>query len=175
MPTPVRVSEEQARLLFGDRITSPAPTKGTPKPARVKKLKSELPENILEAQIKGLLEARGWTCTRNQVGTYTPYRVLMALEEKTMTIEQAKRNIVRIGEKGTPDWRAERVVKVPGIVGAMQVFLWEAKAPGKKPSPEQRAVIERYRLLGWEVEWFDNFNSGGPLSFVGWYRARFGE
>jgi hypothetical protein len=168
---PVRVTEAQAALLFADQL--PPRHKGAPKP-RVKKPKDQLPENMLEAQIRGLLAVKGWTCTRNHVGTYAPYRVLMSLKEKTMTFEQAMRNILRIGEKGQADWRAERIVRIQGLSAGAQIFFWEAKAPHAKPSPDQKTWIAKQRALGWEVEWFDDFDFGGPHSFIDWYRARFG-
>lgn len=170
----VRMTEAQARLLFGDRLEQPA--RGAPKP-RVKKRKDELPENVLEGQIKGLLGARGWTCHRNHVGTFIPTGMIMrALESGIpLTKEVLFRSLVRIGEKGIPDWRAERMVPVSDLPATVQLFYWEAKAPHKKPSPDQKLWMEGRRALGWLVEWFDDFDFGGSHSFIAWYKERFGE
>lgn len=185
----IRVTREQAATLF-DNLESasdrPAPRK-TGKP-RVKRRKQDLPENQIESQIRGFLASRNWTVTRNHVGSFIPTGVVMRLLEsgQPLTKEILFRSIVRVGEKGDPDWRAERVVTVPGhvvgmekvpyLMGTVQLMLIECKAPGRKPSPEQRKRIEDLQALGWVAEYFDDFDEfPGPHSFCSWYRDRYGE
>jgi hypothetical protein len=172
-------AEEFAQLgLF------PQPAKVVRKPGvkRTPRPKTEWPENILEAQIRSFLEARSWLVTRNHVGTYIPFRILMALQENKMTIEQAKRGMVRIGKKGDPDYSAERPIVPPGVkvdatnrAWPAERFFFEPKG-ANKPSPEQLAAIQLKRLAGIAADWFDSFEDDGwGHSFLPWYKARFGD
>jgi hypothetical protein len=131
--------------------------KGAP---RVQRRRDAMPENQLEGQICGFLRARNWQVSRQHVGTFVPYRVLMAFAEKRMTLEQAKRNIIRVGEKGAADWHALRVP---------HSFFFEVKAPSKVPTPEQLTWLERKRWFGTPAEWFSSFEA-----FQEWYRRMFG-
>ena len=159
-------------------------TKAPPKPGatpRVRRPPSEWPENILEAKIRTFLEASGWIVTRNHVGTYVPYRVLMALADGKMTIEQAKRGPVRIGQKGDPDYSAERPIVPAGeklFAGVrawpVERFYFEPKG-ANKPSPEQLFAIKLKQAAGIACDWFDSFEDDDDgHSFLPWYRARFG-
>jgi len=171
----VRLTEAQA-LLFG---VAPDPRalkkKGQPKP---KRKKSELPENILEEQIRAFLAVRGWTTTRQHVGSFVPTGVVMRLlaSGHALTKESLFRSIVRVGAKGDLDWRADRSVPVKGFSGITQSFQYEAKAPGEKPRPEQRDRIRELQALGYIADYFDDLDDfPGPHSFVTFYRSHFGE
>ena len=150
----VRVTEAQAALLFG----SP---ERKPRVPGQRKRREHLPENQLSGQIKGVLEAHGWTVTRQQSGLFTrPY-------------ETERVHLIRIGEKGRSDWRAER--PIPGKPGLVELFYYETKASGKKPRPEQRLWLEKRAACGFLAAWFDDFEGEWDTSFLPWYRARFGE
>ena len=142
---------------------------------RVKRKKEDLPENIVTAQIKDYLEARGYTVTRQHVGTYTPYRILLQLTEAlkrgadmAVELEKARHNIIRIGKEGDADWRAEK--RVNGVLH--QLLYLEMKAPGKKPDPHQLLWLEQRRATGTPADWFDSFDVG-KRPFLRWYRAQF--
>jgi hypothetical protein len=92
----------------------------------------------------------------------------------TITKESlAKSGMVRIGEKGTSDWKAERPLRGTGIFGAVQQFYFEVKAPGEKPKPHQYDWMRIRASLGFSAAWFDGFEGDGPTRFLGWYRKRF--
>ena len=170
----VRMSAAQASL-FGDKLATLARKPGAP---RQKQRKEDLPENIIEGQICGLLRARGWTVERNHVGSFIPTGVVMRLLEsgQALTKETLFRSIVRVGVRGDPDWRADRVVHVAGVRGITQHMFFECKAPGKRPSPVQLDRIRVLKVMGWIVDYFDDFNDfPGPHSFVTFYRQTFGE
>ncbi len=173
----IRMSEKefaQFKLFSGEKVKNPA--KGEPK-QRVKKKKADLPENQLEAQIQGFLASRGWTVERNHVGTYIPVGTVMQLEAKgihSYTKEILFRGgLVRIHEKGYPDFTAHRPLKVPDKYGVRQVFDYETKAPSGKLRPEQRALMEKRVTMGLAVAWFDDFDGDWDTSFIPWYRAHF--
>lgn len=156
------MSESQAALLFGEPSRQAAPRK-----PRTQRRRELLPENILESQIKGFLESRGWLLIRQQVGTFVPYRMLAGKEQ----INVRAVHPVRIGEKGAADWIAVR----PAGRGRAEFFFFECKAGGKKPKPEQREWLEKRAAVGLLAAWFDDFSSDWDTSFLPWYRARFGE
>jgi len=149
------------------------PKEGQPRQPRQRRRKDDLPENILEGQIKGFLESRGWILTRNHVGTFLPAGVVMRLIESgtALTKEALFRCMVRIGQKGFPDWTATR--PVPGQQYRRDCFEFEAKAPGKRPSPEQRLCLEKRAAVGLACVWFDDFDGDWDTSFLPWYRERF--
>jgi hypothetical protein len=67
------------------------------------------------------------------VGTFLPFRVVKQLQHGQISLEQALRNLVRIGEEGAADWWSARPIIPPG--GRAQDgpwpwagFFWEAKA-----------------------------------------------
>lgn len=175
----VRMTLGQASL-FERRARGAAtgkPQFGAKKP-RVQRKAAELPENIVKDQILDFLKAYGWRVIRNHVGTFTPYRMLMILEEALgkganmgEEIAKAKRHIVKIGEKGDPDWRAEK--PIPGSrKGSCLSFYVEFKRPGNKPDPEQLQQIERLNATGTLAVWVDSFDSGRK-PFLKWYRSNF--
>jgi len=167
----LRVSEAQYSLLM-DRAGKKKLPAGAGKP-RVKKEKWELPENILVGQVTDFMRSRGFTMTRQHVGTYVPYRVLMRIATCTRgdvwnEIESAKRNIVRVGREGDADWRFER-----HQVGPLhQLGYIEFKAPGRKPEPHQLEWLRRRRAMGTPAEYFDSF-AVGKKPFLPWYRRTF--
>src|SRR5215472_15602440 len=95
----IRVSKAQLSLLKANlaRAGNPVGTPGEPRPRR---LKTWLPENVLECQIRDFLAWRGFSSTRQHVGTFVPYRVLRQLQSGRLAPEAAARNVVRIGEEG---------------------------------------------------------------------------
>ncbi len=172
----IRMTREQASL-FGFS-TDPRPKKAVNSKAknaapRQKKKKEDLPENIIEGQISDFLRSRGWLLKRNNVGSFIPTGVIMRLVESGQVLDKSSlfRGILRIGEKGMPDWTAERLTGTRGIV---QQFFWEAKGPKQRPSAEQKQYMATMRALGHEVDWYDDFDDvGGPHSFLDWYRKRY--
>src|ERR1700678_4388527 len=135
----VRMSEAQAKLLFGDerleRMKSGEPKgKRAPRPKRSKKELENLPENIVERQLLDFLKIRGWTCQRLHIGSFVPAGVIMRMLANgvPLTKEVLFRQMVRVGAKGDTDWRAERIV--PGRRGLVESFYFEVKKEGAKPS-----------------------------------------
>lgn len=161
----IRVTDEQASLLFGRIPNRPDKAK-----KRACRPKEELPENVLEAQIRQFLSVRRWVCIRQQVGTFVPFRVFAKSSEAPLE------NIhpVRIGRKGTADWIAVRPL-LPAQPGRVEFFYWEAKGPGKTPKPFQRQWLEQQAACGFMTAWFDDYDGDWDTSFVPWYRARFGK
>lgn len=157
----IRVTKSQAAMLFDNQRRSTTKAAGSP---RVRRPKAELPENILEAQITSFLRAKGWYLKRCHVGLFVPFSILR-------NPGQAVRHI-SIGEKGESDWMAYRG---PDSSGVCELFFWEAKAPGKKPSAEQLTWLSNRRALGFLADWFDDFDDspGEAHSFLERYRKRF--
>ena len=125
----VRVTEDQARLLFGKQPAALKP--------RQQKPRAELPENQVEAQITGWLRAKGWIVERQQSGLW----------------KQGER-FIRIGAVGRCDWCAIKCAATPLV----RYFEFELKAPGRKPSAEQLAYMRGRRAAGLVAEWFDSFD-----------------
>lgn len=143
----IRISEAQARLLF-----EPTAAKGAP---RVRKPRADLPENQLESQIRMYLGSQGWTVLRRHVGTFVPYHA--------MAQGRAHANVVRIGEPGESDWLCSRPT---AVLGQVQQFSLETKAPGARPSQVQELWMLRQRAGGFIAVWFDDFGR-----FQEWYKA----
>jgi hypothetical protein len=123
----------------------------------------DLPENLLESQIKDFLAWRGFISIRQHVGTFLPFRVVKQLQAGQITFEQALRNVVSIGEQGAADWWSARPMVAPGgrpLDGPhpWDAFWWEAKALGKKPTDAQLGWIDKRRQWGFEAAWFDQFS-----------------
>lgn len=164
MPVTVRMSQSDFDFLQRRKVGASAGT--APTQPRTRKPKSQLPENIVEKQILDFLLVKGWTVLRQHVGTYVPYRIAV----QNLPINGW--DIVRINERGCPDYCAERLI--PGRTGLVERFWLEVKGPKGKPSPHQKEWLYRRKALGWLAEWFDDFNDfPGPHSFLGWYRGYF--
>lgn len=135
----------------------------------VKKKKQDLPENMVTRQITDFLRVNGWTLARQHVGTFIPYR------EYRLFMEDPgyKVHLLKIGEDGMTDWRAERPIIPmgirPGDARSCEVFYLEFKGLGKKPTPDQRMWIERKRATGIPSNWFDSLDG-----FLYWYWRRYG-
>jgi hypothetical protein len=164
----VKVSKDQMSLLENNlrraRGKLTIEEMKAPVPAR-RRRKEDLPENILEKQITDYLAYRSFITTRQQVGTFVPYRVLKQIHQGKLTLKDAERNIVRIGEEGASDWWSVRPAIPPGsrpLEGPhlWQGFFWEAKAPGKRPTDEQLVWMDRRRQVGIEAAWFNAFQLG---------------
>jgi hypothetical protein len=156
----IRASKAQLELL--ERNLARGDDKA-PAVLRASRRREDLPENVLERQIKDFLIWRGFKSIRQHIGTVAPYRVLKQLHLRQITLEQAARNIMRIGEEGATDWLSARPLIAPGgraLDGPWpwQGFYWEAKAPGKKPSDAQLRWIERHKQVGIEAVWFNQFS-----------------
>jgi hypothetical protein len=96
---------------------------------------------------------------------FIPFRIAKQIETGQLPPEAAARKIVRIGEEGVADWWSARPIIPPGgrpLDGPhlWQGFFWEAKAPGKRPSPAQLAWLDRHRQVGLEAAWFNQFQAG---------------
>jgi len=172
----IRMNENQFKMFQENQRN---PSSGPRKPAgqpRAKKRKDELPENILEEQIKGFLAIRGWTVTRNHVGRYIPLYVVMQAAEthRVIQVKELGGRIVTIGTKGQCDYTASRPRPDLGF-GMHQRCHIETKAPGKTPSPEQKEWIRQRNALGEPSAWFDDYEGDWDTSFVPWYRTHFGE
>ena len=162
----VQMSEAQFALLFPD---AGKPRAATTRLAGPRKRREELPENILEEQIKGFLEVRGWVLLRQHVRTVVDWHQLAGKD----VVKVATLHPSRIGEKGASDWVAVRPAEGQPR-GFVQLFYFETKAPGKKPNPHQRLYLEKRAACGFLAAWFDDFEGAWDTSFVPWYRARFG-
>lgn len=160
----IRVTGNQAKLLFGSKPV------GQRKP-RVQKRREDLPENQVEHQILDYLHLHGWIVERRHVGTFIPYYHAI---EMTKGRPLNHRSVVRIGEKGEPDWFVFR--RSLGHTGAsdltsgdLDAFWLETKAPGGRLSAEQAAWIAGRRALGFIAVWFDSFDA-----FARWYADEWG-
>jgi hypothetical protein len=177
------ISDRQAGMLFDNPDWSRAlakagvkgPTKLPADPAAPKK-KRERPEHEVEEQIKKFLHSRGWILTRNHVGTFLGAGRVVALLKAGKAIQLGDLGplMVRIGEKGTADFKAERPLPGKGFASVQQ-FYYEVKAPGEKPKPHQMDWLRTRAQLGFSAAWFDSFGGDTPTSFHKWYVARFGE
>ena len=140
MPARIRVSKAQARLFANGKGKARAPRSGP------------TPEAQVTEQVIGWLRAKGWSCTRRQVGLFVSFA-------------EAKRGVLRpitIGEKGESDWFCERALTCPGdwiehvAPGLTQAFTLEIKAPGNKPTAEQDLWMRRRRSGGFLALWVDS-------------------
>jgi hypothetical protein len=160
----IRASKAQLSLLKANLAGAGNPAGAPSEPRKRRRPKAWLPENILERQITDLLAAHGYLNVRQHCGTYLPFRVVKQLQAGQISLEQALRNVIRIGEEGTSDWWSARPIIPPGgraLDGPhpWQAFFWEAKAPGKRPSPAQLEWLDRRRQVGIEVAWFNEFQA----------------
>jgi hypothetical protein len=152
----VRVTEAQAKMLLeGNRTTK----KGNP---RIKRSANQTPENLLEDSVCAFLRLRRWFVQRNHVGLFR------TLDGK---------RVITVGNKGTPDWSAEREVEVLRFGNhqrpVCQRFYFELKSPTKKPSDVQQEWMIGSRMRGIQAWWFDRFDGPGENAFLPWYRANF--
>jgi hypothetical protein len=123
-----------------------------------------MPENILEQRIRDFLAWRNFITIRQHIGTFLPLRLVRQLQAGEISIEQALRNVVRVGEEGAADWWSARpIIPVGGRAldgpHPWQAFFWEAKAPGKRPTAAQLAWLDRRRQVGIESAWFNQFQA----------------
>lgn len=158
MSAKVRLTADQLSLLTGAKPKFGEPPQRPPRP---KKRREDLPENQVEAQIVDFLRAKGWHVTRQQVGTYVPYRVLAeARSGKTPNVIP-----IRIGEKGMCDWKASRALFRDAIYDAAKVlvsryeFEFEVKAPGRRPNPDQLEYIRRAIALKRNAFWWSSYDA----------------
>jgi hypothetical protein len=156
----IRISESQLGLLEQNQAVA----RGDQAPAvvPVRRRREHLPENQLESQIQDFLSWHGFISIRQHVGTFLPLRIVRQLQAGQISFDQALRNVVRIGEEGAADWWSARPIIPPGgraLDGPWPWagFFWEAKAPGKRPSPAQLEWISRRRQVGIEATWFNQF------------------
>jgi hypothetical protein len=124
--------------------------------------REDLPENMLESQIRDFLAWRGFITIRQHVGAFVPLRVVRQLQQGQISFDQAMCNIVKLGEEGASDWWSARPIIPPGgrpLDGPhpWQAFFWEAKAPHKKATESQLAWIDKRRQCGLEATWFNQF------------------
>jgi hypothetical protein len=159
----VRVSKKQLSLLQAN-LAGAGGGNRAPTVIIAARRRENLPENVLEQQIRDFLAWRGFITVRQHVGTFLPFRVVKQLHTGQITFEQAMRNIVRIGDEGASDWWSARPIIPPGgraLDGPhpWQAFAWEAKAPGKRPTDAQSEWMSRRRQVGLEATWFNQFQA----------------
>jgi hypothetical protein len=159
----IRITEQQARLLFGRKATKVngggEPEQKVRRP-RLRKRREDLPENQAVRQIRDFLAVRGWLTIRQQVGTF-----------RTMDAAGTFR-FIRVGEKGAADWSAVLPARGEHRTAA-HFFFFEVKARGKKPSTDQLFWMEKVRAMGFMADWFDGL-SDGTRPFAPWYAGVFG-
>jgi hypothetical protein len=159
----IRVSKAQLTLLEQNLERAAGPADAPAEPRR-RRPKAWMPENILEQQVKDYLAWRGFVSIRQHVGTFLPLRLVRQLEHGEISIEQALRSVVRVGEEGASDWWSARPIIPPGgraLDGPhlWQGFFWECKGPGKRPTDAQLAWLDRRRQVGLESAWFNEFEA----------------
>jgi hypothetical protein len=178
---PVRVTEEQAAMLFGAAVARP---KGRKVAAR--KPHDALPENQVESICLGYLRACGWTVERQQAGTVCGLGPLLQALDRSQAItrELVYRSLIRSGSKGRCDWVAVRHLRMMdhsgmrAIVAVVQRFELEIKAPGRKPSPEQLDYIRQRNATGLLATWCDRLlpsDPGESEALLTWYERVFGR
>jgi hypothetical protein len=150
--------------LLERNLARAADTVATTDKPRARRPRAWLPENLIEKQIVDFLAWRGFISVRQHVGTFVPLPVARQLQAGRMTLEQALRNVVRIGEEGAADWWSARPIIPPGARALdgpwpWQGFYWEAKAPNKRPSAAQLEWLNRRRQVGLAAGWFDQFSA----------------
>lgn len=174
------ISDRQAGMFDNpdwSRALAKAGVRGPAKlpadPAAPKK-KRERPEHEVEEQIKKFLQSRGWVIVRNHVGTFVGVGRLIAMLKagKPIRMEDMGPLMVRIGEKGTADFKAERVLRGHGFAAVQQVY-YEVKGPGEKPKPHQMDWLRTRAQLGFSAAWFDSFDGDSDTALLPWYKKRF--
>jgi hypothetical protein len=155
----IRVSKAQLELL--ERNLSRGGDEAPPV-LRTGRRREDLPENVLERQIRDFLAWHGFITIRQHVGTFIPLRVVKELQSGQITFDRALRNVVSIGEQGAADWWSARPI-IPAGGRALDgphpcaTFFWEAKSPGKRPSDAQLEWLAKRRAVGLEATWFNQF------------------
>jgi hypothetical protein len=160
----IRVSQAQLTLLERN-LTAARSSNQAPASVTVRRRREDLPENVLEQQIRDFLAWHGFISIRQHVGTFLPFRVVKQLQAGQISFDQALRNVVRIGEEGAADWWSARPIIPPGgraLDGPhpWAAFYWECKAPNKRPTDAQLAWMEKRRQVGIEATWFNQFAAG---------------
>jgi hypothetical protein len=158
----IRVSKSQLTLI--ERNLAGARSEQAPAVIPVRRRREDMPENMLERQIIDFLAWRGFITLRLHVGLFVPYRVLKQVLAGQLAPEAAARNVATIGEEGMTDWWSARPIIPPGARALdgpwpWEAFFWEAKAPGKRPSPAQLEWLARRRQGGLEATWFNQFQA----------------
>jgi hypothetical protein len=93
----LRVTAAQLGLLEQNlRSGAQAPARAQREPRR----KEDLPENVLEAQIRDFLAWRGYVNVRQHVGTFVPYRVVKQLQCGRFATDQVSRHVGAGGRRG---------------------------------------------------------------------------
>lgn len=110
----------------------------------MKKLKFS--ENDVEKAIVGFLRAERWRVFRLHSGT----------------LRGVKGGWVTLNPKGTADWLA--------VHGKLGHILFETKAPGEQPAPEQMEFLLQADRDGLTAAWFDSFEL-----FKAWYAEEKGQ
>jgi hypothetical protein len=160
----LRMTEKQAGLLFGDRSTN-----SPPKRQRQQQPRESLPENVLESQINGVLEVRGWKLIRQQSGLWIPYHQVAG--KATVAVNELRPHRFSKKGEGAADWLAVRPQRPwPNA----QFFIYEVKGGGRAPTREQKLYLEKHAACGFLAAFFDDFDGGWPTSFLPWYRRHFG-
>jgi hypothetical protein len=185
----LRVTQAQFNL-FKRQLARAADPAGAPDEPRRRRRREDLPENQIEARIVSYLAYRGFFNTRMHIGTFIPYRVLKQIHAGHLAPEQAERNIVRVNEKGAPDWWSARPIVEPGArpldkPWPWQGFWWECKRPGVRPTEAQLAWLNRHQQLGLTAWWFNEFQASDRPSppcqphlsnvFVTWFEEYFAK
>lgn len=141
----IRLTESQARLMFGQRPPGEKPGRSP----RAKKRREDLPENQVTAQCIDWLRLQGWICTRRQSGLFSR--------------PSDPRSRIRIGEPGEADWYCRRPMlkhlptrENAPCAGIIQAFALELKAPGREPTREQLEWGRRQMALGFVWTWTDD-------------------
>jgi hypothetical protein len=164
MSAKVRMTAAQASMFKKKRARKPkgqAPTPKLPRKPRTKKQRANLPENQVIKTCLDFLAVKGWIVRRQHVGRYVPLSQHMAaLNSKG----KMKAGVITMGQKGMPDFHAERVLllggkRVNARVAApyCQIAMFEFKAPGEKPEAHQLEEIGKLNDVGIPAAWFDSF------------------
>lgn len=156
MAAKVRISVNQEKLFKTGKKTR---AKGAP---RQKKRKEDLPENQTEAAVIGFLQTKGFTCLRQHRGLFR-------------RIEGGAP--FTVGLKGQCDWIAFRPIYPSGQrINASKdavphlILEFEAKAPKKRPSPDQLKYIRNRVATGTPATWADSLSM-----FQAWFeKLKFG-
>lgn len=137
----------------------------------------KLKESDVAQQIKGWLRVRRWHVERQQSGFFPVGQN-----------PDGSTRFLRVGTKGKSDYVAWRPLSLEQLAvqlnlncgqlvrdpnngnGVAQMFFYETKAPGKRPTPDQAQWMEHRRVEGFLAEWFSSLDS-----FVEWYARHFQE
>lgn len=102
------------------------------KPLRLTKTYNR-PEKLIEHQIEGVLRRNGYYVQKLQSGMI-----------------KTENRMIKMGVAGTPDLMAFKKVYPVGasIKASLDLLFIECKAPGKKPTPLQKAKMEELETYG---------------------------